>query len=298
MLPSRTDAPVRAAPGGHLERHPTFADAVATFLEEKAVLTHGITDSTPRNYRNVLVDLRDDVRPVSCFDVAFCRQLFAVRVRRGLKASSLNTHWAVLSAFGAWLVAEGFLRENPMRAVRKPPPILQHHRYLADVELRRLWSIAGEPDRLVMLLLIEGLRASELCLLRWRDVRSDRIAFAGKGGKLRTIPLRAGTRRRLDALAPATPGDRIFDFDYYALYRRLQALGRKAGIHGLRPHLFRHSFASLSLAMGLDQGALAQLGGWQQGSRAMEGYLRSVREDVALEQARRIDLPGHVFSDD
>lgn len=298
-LVPRTDATAAPFQGAPLERRPSsLAVAFGDFHLDQQLA--GRSPATLKNYRSLLREIRTSNQPLSDFDDAFCRQLMVERLRSGAELSSLRTLWGALSAFGSWCVVRGYLSDNPLRLVPLPKAREKPHRYLTLDELRRLFDAAARSRKkpgelvLVLCLLLEGLRANELCQMRCSDVRADRIIVAfGKGGRVRAIPLRPATRKALAGLSGSS--GRLFAFGPDALLARLQRLGRRAGVPHVHPHLLRHTFASLQLLAGMDTETLRTLGGWTAGSQMLERYTRSAREDAALARARDFDLAAKIL---
>jgi integrase len=66
--------------------------------------------------------------------------------------------------------------------------------------------------------------------------------------------------------------------------------GAQAGIDGLHPHMFRHTFAHTMRQAGIDDDSLMRLAGWQ--SREMLGrYGASAADERARDAHRRLS-PG------
>jgi len=288
----------RAVPGANMERLPSLADGLSTFLEDKAASSRAVTGGYVVSLRQHLADFLQDDRPCFAFDEPLCREL--LRSRLNLAPSTRKTHWAALSAFGAWLCDRGYIPANPLKRIPAPRVPERPHRYLSALELRTLYAAAGrsrkKPAELqcLLLLLFEGLRAFELCSLRWQDVRDDRIVVAfGKGGKVRAIPLRPAVRKALAGLKSSD--GRIFTLTVNGLENRLRRLSRRAGVPGVHPHLFRHSFASHSLVAGLDPQTIAVVGGWQSDSKMMARYTASVREDAAIKRSLELGVSDKIF---
>lgn len=161
----------------------------------------------------------------------------------------------------------------------------------ADALLRWLRSDTSPAGRetlaLVTMLLTSGLRASELCSLRWAAVQRGEgwyCSFTAKGGETQEQALleeavtlaRQAFRARLrrepkpdDALfhtLPAYKGDRPRPLAYHALWSRIATIGRVAKDRGVitrdlsfTPHLFRRSFATLLVKGGMDLKAVQVL---------------------------------------
>jgi len=144
--------------------------------------------------------------------------------------------------------------------------------------------IGQENLALVTILLTSGLRASELCSLRWAAVQRGEgwyCTFTAKGGETQEQPLvdaavmlaRESCRARLgrelqpeDALfwtLPAFRGDPPRPIAYHALWTRIGAIGKAARAAGIlkrelqfTPHLFRRSFATLLVKGGMNAKAV------------------------------------------
>ena len=183
-----------------MERRISIGDALAAFHQDRAI---SCAPSTVALQRRILRPLEGSERPVLAYDGILCRELLLAKSH--VQPNTRMTAWVALSAFGRWLAEQQFLPANPMEGVPKPRVTESPHRYLTPEEIRRLFAVLGQgkrdtETRLILWLLLEGLRASELCNLRWQDVRSDRIVIAfAKGGKVRAIPLRPAMSALLEA---------------------------------------------------------------------------------------------------
>jgi integrase/recombinase XerD len=128
--------------------------------------------------------------------------------------------------------------------------------------------IAVEPATrnraMLRLLYAAGLRVSELCGLKWRDLapRDDagQVTVYGKGGKTRAVLLSAATWRELQGVrsAAAVAGDPVFPsqkggghLDPSAVLRIVKQAAARAGVGAtISPHWFRHAHASHALDRG------------------------------------------------
>ena len=173
----------------------------------------------------------------------------------------------------AWgLVPPG---SNPCRAVRRyrtrkcerfltPEEFHRLGRALRDLETEgKAWPSAVAAIRLLAL---TGCRRSEILDLRWDDV--DRTAGElrlrdSKAGP-RMVPLTAPAKRVLEGVPrspdnpwvfPARHGDgRLTDLHHY-----WEAVRERAGLHDVRIHDLRHSYASRALALGESLSAIGRL---------------------------------------
>lgn len=271
--------------------------ALDAYLDD--MLLAGLSPKTTKGYRSQLRVLRGRGL-VYDFTPQLGRSILADAFRRGLQAGSVRTLYVALAGFSKWCVENHYLAQSPMTGIPCPRDREKPHRYLSEAEVARVWKAACESRRrpednmLAVLLLLEGLRASERIKLRWQDVLEDRIIVAfGKGRtrqgpQARAIRLSAPVRALLERRERRSA--RILPMSISSLAERLQRVGRRAGVAGLHPHLFRHTFGSQSLLAGMDRGTLATLGGWSPKSTVIERYLRSARENAAIARADELGL--------
>ncbi len=139
------------------------------------------------------------------------------------------------------------------------PKSLLYHRDVAILEL----------------LYASGLRASELCDMKMRDLNLSVgvVRILGKGMKERIVPVgaqaRAAIERYLAECRPRlarTADERLFlsrtgkPLDRIALWMLVEKYGRKSGIlRGVSPHTLRHCFATHLLGGGADLRTVQEL---------------------------------------
>ena len=167
-------------------------------------------------------------------------------------------------AEGWGMVPEGC---NPCRSIPKNPE-RKRERFLTDAEFTRLGLVLDEVSRegsrvspgavaTIRLLMLTGCRRNEILSLRWDRVDFDaaEIRLGDSKTGARTVHLSPSAVRVLAAL-PRKPGDpwvipglkpgtHMTDIDgSWATIRS------RAGLHDVRIHDVRHSFASRALALG------------------------------------------------
>jgi integrase/recombinase XerD len=139
-------------------------------------------------------------------------------------------------------------------------------RILDEATVHRVIAVEPNPRNRVMLRLLyaAGLRVSELCALRWRDVveRGDagQLTVYGKGGKTRVVLLSVSTWRELMAIRPdgAAAAAPVFPsqkggghLDPSQVLRIMKKAAARAGLDApISPHWFRHAHASHALERG------------------------------------------------
>ena len=201
-----------------------------------------------------------------------------------LRPASAANRYRSLQQFFRWLVDEGELRETPMAKMHPPTVPEEPPTVLTDANLDQLWKVTAgtsfdeRRDRAILRLLVDsGIRRAELAGLRLEDVDRDQdvVVVMGKGRRPRTVPYDVKTAKDLDRYIDrarahhANAGDpwlwlgkkgRLTETGIAQLLRRR---GREAGLDGLHPHLFRHTFAHQQLAAGMQETDLMRIAGWK-----------------------------------
>ena len=263
-------------------------EAIERFLRQLAV-ERGLSTNTVAAYRRDLgayaavLDERgvQDVAAISAGDVD---ALHSHLIARSLAASSIARHLSAVRGLHKFLVEEGFASENPA-AEHRPPKLPQRLPKAITIEqMTTLIEAAGggadaTPTQLRDRALLEllygtGGRISELVALDVDDVHEDVVRVTGKGRKQRLVPVGSFARRALDAWlvrgrpafstkGRATPalflGARGARLSRQNAWLILQAVSERAGIEGVSPHTFRHSFATHLLEGGADVRVVQEL---------------------------------------
>ena len=243
-----------------------LAADVARFLDYLRVERH-YSPGTLRNYTHALETLMRFTERLALTDWTELRSeqlqtLVADEHRRGLEPPSLRAMLSAFRSFFRFLAREGKLQNSPAAGVRSPkvrrklPEVLDVDEAAALVEVTANDALAMRDRAMLELLYSSGLRVSELCGTRWRDLDIDQglLRVTGKGNKTRIVPV---GRMALDALA-ALRALRPADADEPILRGRgnhpltpgavRAAIKRRARSQGVwrrvYPHLMRHSCAS------------------------------------------------------
>ena len=189
------------------------------------------------------------------------RSFIASEHRRGLSPKSLQRRLSACRSFYRWLLRHDRIRANPAASVKPPKAVRKLPQVLDPDEAARLVEVPtdvplGLRDRaLLELFYSSGLRLSELCALRWRDLdlATGLVTVLGKGGKQRQVPVGSHARKALAEWRDdrqARPGDPVFPgrngpITPRAVQYRLRQLAQRQGLFKrVHPHLLRHSFAS------------------------------------------------------
>jgi len=161
----------------------------------------------------------------------------------------------------------GYLRLNVGKVVKAPPvKNALAERILSEADAMRMIALETNPRNRALLTLLygAGLRISEACGLRWRDLaeRGDagQATVFGKGGKTRVVLLSANTWKQIQDLgagkaiepdAPVFLSRKGGALDPSQVHRIVKSAAARAGIPAeVSAHWLRHAHASHSLERG------------------------------------------------
>lgn len=161
----------------------------------------------------------------------------------------------------------GYIRFNVGKVVKAPSvKNTLAERILPEGDVIRMLELEPKPRNRAILRVLYGggLRISELCGLRWRDLsargEAGQITVHGKGGKTRAVLLSARTWEALMALRPddAQPDGGVFEsrkgrqpLTVTMVHRVVKAAAARAGLPPeTSAHWLRHCHASHSLDRG------------------------------------------------
>lgn len=190
------------------------------------------------------------------------RAFVAAEHRRGLSPKSLQRRLSACRSFYRWLLRHGRIVADPTlgirapKAARKLPQVLDPDEAKALVEVDTAAPLGLRDRAMLELLYSSGLRVSELCGLRWRDLdlAEGLVNVLGKGARQRVVPVGSHACRALAEWAaeagaapdaPVFPGRGGGPIGSRAVQLRLRGLAQRQGLFKrVHPHLLRHSFAS------------------------------------------------------
>ena len=190
------------------------------------------------------------------------RAFVAAGHRRGLSPKSLQRRLSAVRSFYRWLLKHGRIAAKPADGIRAPkaprklPQVLDADEAKALVEVPTDAPLGLRDRAMLELFYSSGLRLSELCALRWRDLHLDEglVDVRGKGGKERIVPVGSHARAALREWradtgagddAPVFPGRGGKPISPRTVQIRMRQLAQRQGLFKrVHPHLLRHSFAS------------------------------------------------------
>lgn len=236
--------------------------------------------------RNTLLAYRRDLEGAEELigDIAGADRDSLVRLARAwsdLAPSTLARKSSALRQFYAFLVDDGWRKDDPSPALPRPVTRRPLPRLLDHGEVEALFAIAeaeaesGRPEAVRMLTLLEllygsGLRASEVVSLPLSAVPRDApfLTVTGKGGQARMVPVSRRASLALSRWLDVRPADGKFLFPSRGkhltrirLFQLLRDLAARAGLapEKVSPHVLRHAFATHLLEGGADLRVLQTL---------------------------------------
>jgi site-specific recombinase XerD len=216
-----------------------------------------------------------------------------------LRPTTVKTYYAHLQSFFNWLVSEELIRSSPLAPLSIPRA---HSDQIQPFTMEQVEALllatkrASYPQRdeaLILFLMDTGVRATELCSLKMRDV--DLYACSaqvlGKGNKRRTVCfgrrcarllrgyLRREFRQSDDPVFTSERGGTALTRS--GLLQLIHKTGKRAGIQVTRcsPHTFRHTFAVEFLRAGGNVFTLQQLLG-HTGLQITQRYVALAQADI------------------
>ena len=199
----------------------------------------------------------------AALDTARLRRMVGRLNMQGQSSRSLARLLSATRGLYRFLIREGHCQSDPASGLSPPKGERRLPRTLDTDRAAQLLDGALEDDfiarrdqAMLELFYSSGLRLSELCALRWRDLdlADGLVTVLGKGSKQRSVPLgsfartalhewRASTGATSDA--PVFPGRGGGPITSRAVQLRLRQLAQRQGLFKhVHPHMLRHSFAS------------------------------------------------------
>ena len=230
---------------------------------------HGKSPRTAQSYRRAAAQFLEFVgKPLHLVTIVEVQAFVTQLQQRDISESTQRNIIAAVKSLLSFGNKIGVLPVNAGVPV-SPPKVKDtlNQRIISEMEVQTAIALeTNQRNRVILrLLYTAGLRVSELCDLKWCDVKSrsngGQVTVYGKGGKTRTILLPASLwvemyQMRSDAADDAPvfqsrKGNNEGHLDRVRVYQIVAAAAKRAGIQGkVSPHWLRHAHASHSLERG------------------------------------------------
>lgn len=190
----------------------------------------------------------------------------AEMVKAGASPETIRVRRSHLNDFFVWAVKWDLIAKNPLdRLEPARRGAKRTYDIFTDAEIAALTSLPLLDGALMLTMLDAGLRRSECCKLRPRDIQPEPkpgqlVILDAKGGKDRLVPMTNRLSRSL-AILHSESGMRDTDFFWYTRVSQGRTIKRhrpigdgsfqrwwkrsleEAGVRYRNPHMTRHSFA-------------------------------------------------------
>jgi integrase/recombinase XerD len=263
-----------ASPLDTRSRLPEVRDFLLYLASER-----GLADNSLHAYRRDLEDMEDFLSPrgklLTTADADDFRAYLQNQTRREKSTKTVARRLAAIRVFLRYLASQGTDTSAILQQLERPKPERSLPKILNRAQVNQLISAPNPRSMLfardvaiLELLYASGLRASELCDLKLRDVNLDvgAVRVLGKGMKERLVPLGRAAREAIERYmsdcrpklerAPAEP---LFlsrtgkPMERIGLWMLVEKYGRRSGLlKSISPHVLRHCFASHLLSGGAD----------------------------------------------
>jgi integrase/recombinase XerD len=206
--------------------------------------------------------------------------------------STVRRQLAYVRAAYRYAQRHDLVERDPTGDVRLPRLPDHDPAIYSNMELRQLHAaIRTEREQLVFFLFaFAGLRLGEVAALEWRQVEFERwqIRLAGKGGKLRLVPLHPALTEVLreqqavsghrERLLGSLQGRRL---SANTLGRSVRELVDRAGVEVDSPsHAFRRTVATVMYENGVRARVIERIMGWAPRQMYERHYLRVADEQM------------------
>jgi integrase/recombinase XerD len=281
---SRSDStatPPKSPPTGRGNEPPELRAFLLHLASER-----GLADNTLHAYRRDLQDLHRHLvarhKNYLTADADDFRFYLQDQTRRGQSTRTVSRRLAAIRAFLRFLASIGQDRAHVLQQLERPKPERPLPKVLSRAQVNQLIAAPNPKSALfsrdvaiLELLYASGLRASELCELKLRDVNLDVgcVRVLGKGSKERIVPLGRAAGEAISRYVredrprfDGQNGERLFlsrtgkPMERIGLWMLVEKYGRRSGLlKSVSPHTLRHCFASHLLGGGADLRVVQEL---------------------------------------
>ena len=234
--------------------------------EVEAFCAMQTSPQTQRAYRKDLARWFEAGFPLTVDGAAAYKQMLV----QTFSESSAARYWSTARVFYKWLVHRGLLEHSPFDVLKAPAlrvnPIIESP---ADADVDALVASCKSPrDRAVVLLLLNGLRASEVANLPAVSLKFTAgygyyLKVVGKGNKERIVPVSDEVVYAINQLGNVGSDWLVYNPDgtqitYDAINNLVDRASERAGVE-IYPHKLRHHYGTRMVRAGVNVIVLSKL---------------------------------------
>jgi integrase len=270
----------------------TLAQALTKYADEVSPRKRGESKEIIRleAYRRHRLPLQKPLCDVTTADLVMWRDS---RLKINARGTVLRDMTLLGNVFEIARREWQWIAVNPMVDVGRPANPDHREVVIHGWQIRKMLRAMGHggPVRTVaqavavcfLVALTTGMRAGELCALRWDDVHEDFVRLrTSKTGKGRDVPLSPYARRliaRMRLYDPLT----VFGIDSQSLDANFRKYRVRAGLSGFTFHDARHTAATrLAMSRRVDALQLCRIMGWKNPRQAMTYFNPTASQLAAL----------------
>jgi len=279
-----------------------------TDIPERAMLylavkrLDGLSPKTLYNYKLILERFYlYFVKPINTITTNDIRMYLLVLQRDGnLKQTSMGTIICSLRSFFNWLFREEIIVSNPMARVVTPKTEkrLRHALTQEELEILRQACVTNREKAILEFLVSTGCRLSEVVQVNLEDIDwgEKSLKVIGKGNKERKVYFSVKSKALLQVYINGRKDDNIALFvtskgitnrlSSRSIEREIKIIAKRTGnLKSIYPHLFRHTFATHKLNLGMSLPVLQRLLGHEEPSTT-QIYAELNESNVVYEYGR------------
>lgn len=233
-----------------------------------------MSDNTVSGYLTDITQFSEsinkNIKEVNMKDIE--KFIYSLR-KNGISVTTTNRKLASLKLFFKFLNRDGYINSNPTLLIESGKTEKKLPRPISEESINKISSSAKSirDKAIIETLYGAGLRRSELICLKKSDIDWSKglLHVTGKGKKDRIIPLNGYALSLLKRYSDSHNSGWVFpsrkNSNNHISTRRLNEIisyySELAGVEGVTPHVFRHSFGSHLFDKGMDSRVLQDLMG-------------------------------------
>jgi len=242
--------------------------AIDEFIINRRV--KGCSTETIKLYKDALkrfINYMSEDISINCLTVRKLNDYYLYLSKFNISSSTIQNRIRVLRSFLNWCFAEDYIKERLTDRFRLPKAKRNVIDILNQTEIQKLLEMFNQSNKtglrnycICMLMLDCGLRLKEVVTLQVENIYINEkyMIVDGKGNKQRIVPIGTialeSVKKYLSARGSASGtlfySSRKLPLSTIAVSKLFHRLKKETKINRLKPHLLRHTFATMYLENG------------------------------------------------